>query len=56
MTKLDGTAKGGVLVALSDKYALPIHHIGIGERIEDLENFSAPVFAAALSGSCQKNS
>lgn len=50
MTKLDGTAKGGVLVALSDKYGLPIHHIGIGERIEDLENFSAPVFAAALSG------
>lgn len=50
MTKLDGTAKGGVLVALSDKYGLPIHAIGIGERIEDLENFSAPVFAAALSG------
>ncbi len=50
MTKLDGTAKGGVLVALSDKYKLPIHAIGIGERIEDLENFSAPVFAAALSG------
>ena len=50
MTKLDGTAKGGVLVALSDKYALPIHHIGIGERIEYLENFSAPDFAAALSG------
>lgn len=50
MTKLDGTAKGGVLVALSDKYGLPIHHIGIGERIEDLENFSAPVFAATLSG------
>lgn len=50
MTKLDGTAKGGVLVALSDKYGLPIHHIGIGEGINDLENFSAPVFAAALSG------
>ena len=50
MTKLDGTAKGGVLVALSDKYALPIHHIGIGEGIDDLEHFSAPVFAAALSG------
>lgn len=50
MTKLDGTAKGGVLVALSDKFKLPIHAIGIGERIEDLENFSAPVFAAALSG------
>lgn len=50
MTKLDGTAKGGVLVALSEKYQLPIHFIGIGERIEDLESFSAPVFAAALSG------
>lgn len=50
MTKLDGTAKGGVLVALSDTFKLPIHAIGIGEKIEDLENFSAPVFAAALSG------
>jgi fused signal recognition particle receptor len=50
MTKLDGTAKGGVLVALSDKYKLPIHFVGIGEGIEDLETFSAPVFAAALSG------
>lgn len=50
MTKLDGTAKGGVLVALSDKYKLPIHFIGIGEGIDDLETFSAPVFAAALSG------
>jgi fused signal recognition particle receptor len=54
MTKLDGTAKGGVLVALSDKFGLPIHAIGIGERIEDLENFSAPVFAAALSGLAQE--
>ena len=54
MTKLDGTAKGGVLVALSDKFGLPIHAIGIGERIEDLENFSAPVFAAALSGVAQE--
>ena len=50
MTKLDGTAKGGVLVALADKFALPIHYMGIGEGINDLENFSAPVFAAALSG------
>jgi len=50
MTKLDGTAKGGVLVALSDAYRLPIHYIGIGEDIEDLEIFSAPVFAATLSG------
>ena len=50
MTKLDGTAKGGVLVALAEKYKLPIHAIGIGEKIEDLENFSAAVFSAALSG------
>jgi len=50
MTKLDGTAKGGVLVALSEKYKMPIHFIGIGEGINDLETFSAPVFAAALSG------
>lgn len=50
MTKLDGTAKGGVLVSLSQKYKLPIHYIGIGEAIEDLEAFSAPVFSAALSG------
>jgi fused signal recognition particle receptor len=50
MTKLDGTAKGGVLVALSDKNTLPIHYIGIGEAIDALETFSAPVFAAALSG------
>ena len=50
MTKLDGTAKGGVLVALSERYKLPIHFIGIGEAIGDLETFSAPVFAAALSG------
>ena len=50
MTKLDGTAKGGVLVSLSETHQLPIHFIGIGEAIEDLETFSAPVFAAALSG------
>lgn len=53
MTKLDGTAKGGVLVALAEKYKLPIHAIGIGERIEDLENFSAAVFSAALSGTSE---
>jgi fused signal recognition particle receptor len=53
MTKLDGTAKGGVLVALAEKYKLPIHAIGIGEKIEDLENFSAAVFSAALSGTSE---
>jgi len=50
MTKLDGTAKGGVLVALADKYKIPIHFIGIGEQIEDLAPFSAESFARALAG------
>ena len=51
MTKLDGTAKGGVLVNLTDKYELPIHFVGIGERLEDLEVFDAEAYAQALSGS-----
>lgn len=50
MTKLDGTAKGGVLVAIADKYDIPIHFIGIGERAEDLRPFSASAFASALVG------
>ncbi|MFO1104931.1 MAG: signal recognition particle-docking protein FtsY [Amaricoccus sp.] len=50
MTKLDGTAKGGVLVALADRFGLPIHAIGIGERIEDLAPFDPDEFARALTG------
>ena len=50
MTKLDGTAKGGVLVALADKFALPIHAIGIGEQIDDLAPFDPQEFARALTG------
>jgi fused signal recognition particle receptor len=50
MTKLDGTAKGGVLVALADRFALPIHAIGIGEQIDDLAAFDPQDFAAALTG------
>ncbi len=50
MTKLDGTAKGGVLVAIADKHALPIHFVGIGEKAEDLHPFSASAFANALVG------
>ncbi|RUS58537.1 signal recognition particle-docking protein FtsY [Pseudorhodobacter sp. E13] len=50
MTKLDGTAKGGVLVALADKFGLPIHAIGIGEQIDDLAPFDPEEFAAALVG------
>ncbi|KAA0912108.1 signal recognition particle-docking protein FtsY [Aquicoccus porphyridii] len=50
MTKLDGTAKGGVLVALADKFGLPIHAIGVGEQIDDLAPFDPQDFAAALTG------
>jgi len=50
MTKLDGTAKGGVLVALADKYGLPIHAIGVGEQIDDLAPFDPQDFARALTG------
>ena len=50
MTKLDGTARGGVLVALADKFALPIHYIGVGEAIDDLQAFEAENFAQALAG------
>ena len=45
MTKLDGTAKGGVLVALAQRHAIPIHFIGVGERADDLQAFSAQSFA-----------
>ncbi|KCV83264.1 signal recognition particle-docking protein FtsY [Actibacterium atlanticum] len=50
MTKLDGTAKGGVLVSLADKFGLPIHAIGVGEQIDDLAPFDPEDFANALAG------
>ena len=50
MTKLDGTAKGGVLVALADKFALPIHAIGVGAQLDDLSPFDPKEFASALLG------
>jgi fused signal recognition particle receptor len=50
MTKLDGTAKGGVLVAVCEKHKLPIRFIGVGEKAEDLQPFSAQAFAHALVG------
>ena len=50
MTKLDGTAKGGVLVALADRFGLPIHAIGVGEQIDDLAPFDPQDFADALVG------
>lgn len=50
MTKLDGTAKGGVLVALADRFGLPIHAIGVGEQIDDLQPFDPQEFSDALTG------
>ena len=47
---LDGTAKGGVLVALADRFGLPIHAIGVGEQIDDLAPFDPEEFAKALVG------
>ncbi len=50
MTKLDGTARGGILVALAAKFGLPVHFIGVGEGVEDLEPFTAGDFAKAIAG------
>jgi fused signal recognition particle receptor len=50
MTKLDGTARGGILVAIAAKHALPVHFVGVGEGIEDLAPFSAKEFARAIAG------
>jgi fused signal recognition particle receptor len=50
MTKLDGTARGGILVALADRFKLPVHAIGVGEGIDDLQPFDAHAFARAIAG------
>src|ERR1700729_850322 len=50
MTKLDGTARGGILVALAEKYKLPVHFIGVGEGVDDLAPFTAGDFAKAIAG------
>jgi len=50
MTKLDGTARGGILVALAARFGLPVHFIGVGEGVEDLEPFEARDFARAIAG------
>jgi fused signal recognition particle receptor len=50
MTKLDGTARGGILVALAEKHRLPVHFIGVGEAIDDLAPFTARDFAKAIAG------
>ncbi len=50
VTKLDGSARGGIVVALAEKFALPIHAVGTGEQLEDLREFDAAEFASALVG------
>jgi len=50
MTKLDGTARGGILVAIAAKHKLPVHFIGVGEGVDDLAPFSARDFARAIAG------
>ena len=50
MTKLDGTAKGGILVALAGHFGLPVHYIGVGEGEDDLQPFTAGDFAKAIAG------
>jgi len=54
MTKLDGTARGGILVAIAEKFALPIHAIGVGETVEDLQPFDAYDFASAIAGAAEQ--
>jgi len=54
MTKLDGTARGGILVALAGKFGLPVHFIGVGEGVDDLESFAARDFARAIAGMDEK--
>ncbi|MGB5948003.1 MAG: signal recognition particle-docking protein FtsY [Parvibaculum sp.] len=50
MTKLDGTARGGILVAIASRFGLPVHMIGVGEQIDDLQTFEADAFARAITG------
>jgi fused signal recognition particle receptor len=50
ITKLDGSAKGGVVVSLAERFGLPIHAVGVGEEIDDLRPFEAEVFARSLMG------
>jgi fused signal recognition particle receptor len=50
MTKLDGTARGGILVAIAERFKLPVHAIGVGETVDDLQPFEAEGFARAIAG------
>jgi fused signal recognition particle receptor len=48
LTKLDGTAKGGVIIGLADEFGIPVKYVGVGEAVEDLRDFSADEFVEAL--------
>ena len=50
ITKLDGTAKGGIVVALAKQFSLPVHFIGVGEGVDDLQQFDAINFANNIMG------
>ena len=50
MTKLDGTARGGIMVAIASKFKLPVYFLGVGEQVEDLEPFEARDFARSIAG------
>ena len=54
MTKLDSTARGGILVAIAKRFGLPVHFIGVGEGVDDLETFAAADFAAAIAGKTER--
>ncbi len=55
VTKLDGTARGGILVAIAERFGLPINAIGVGEGLEDFEPFDAHDFARAIAGAGREN-
>ena len=55
MTKLDGSARGGIVVAIADKFGLPINAIGVGEGIDDFEPFDAHDYARAIAGAGREN-
>ena len=50
ITKLDGSAKGGIVVSLADKFTIPIHYVGVGESLEDLDHFDAQEYSRAIVG------
>ena len=56
LTKLDGTARGGIVVAIAEELQIPIRLIGVGEGVEDLQDFNAEAFVAALFGQTENRS